>query len=250
MNLSKPPRAVSRLLHLLFLQCRTYLPRQQCRSFVPLSDAQQSGIGPIFIINLDRQPDRWTNVLHELARILDAAGEPLSERVVRYSACDAQTDADRLLDGGDVQPIYTLSDQLFVEPQPSALPDSFDLTRPIRMSPAEVAVARSHIGVWKAIAQSTAAFGKPSHSRLPHILLYLRTTSGSSVALGERWSRLGARWKTLIEPALSSTFYTCPTRKCATVLQRNWFRRTCFVRNAGFGICLGMCCRGRGLKRY
>ena len=158
MNLSKPPRAVSRLLHLLFLQCRTYLPRQQCRSFVPLSDAQQSGIGPIFIINLDRQPDRWTNVLHELARILDAAGEPLSERVVRYSACDAQTDADRLLDGGDVQPIYTLSDQLFVEPQPSALPDSFDLTRPIRMSPAEVAVARSHIGVWKAIAQSTAAY--------------------------------------------------------------------------------------------
>ena len=158
MNFSKPPRAVSRLLHLLFLQCRTYLPRQQCRSFVPLSDAQQSGIGPIFIINLDRQPDRWTNVLHELARILDAAGEPLSERVVRYSACDAQTDADRLLDGGDVQPIYTLSDQLFVEPQPSALPDSFDLTRPIRMSPAEVAVARSHIGVWKAIAQSTAAY--------------------------------------------------------------------------------------------
>ena len=157
MNLSKPPRAVSRFLHLLFLQCRTHLPRQQCLSFVPPSDAQQSGIGPIFVINLDRQPDRWTDVLRELACILDAAGKPLSERVVRYSACDAQTDADELLDGGDVEPFYTLGDQLFVEPQPNALPNAFDLTRPIRMSPAEVAVARSHIGVWKAIAQSTAA---------------------------------------------------------------------------------------------
>ena len=158
MNLSKPPRAVSRFLHLLFLQCRTHLPRQQCLSFVPPSDAQQSGIGPIFVINLDRQPDRWTDVLRELACILDAAGKPLSERVVRYSACDAQTDADELLDGGDVEPFYTLGDQLFVEPQPNALPDAFDLTRPIRMSPAEVAIARSHIGVWKAIAQSTAAY--------------------------------------------------------------------------------------------
>ena len=158
MNLSKPLRAVSRFLHFLFLQCRTHLPRQQCLAFVPPSDAQQSGIGPIFVINLDRQPDRWTNVLRELACILDAAGKPLSERVVRYSACDAQTDAQQLLDGGDIEPFYTLGDQLFVEPQPHAVPDAFDLARPIRMSRAEVAVARSHIGVWKTIAQSTAPY--------------------------------------------------------------------------------------------
>ena len=158
MNLSKPLRGVSRFLHFLFVQCRMYLPRQQCLSFVPSSNAHQSRIGPIFVINLDRQPDRWTDVLRELACILDAVGKPLSERVVRYSACDAQTDADQLLDGGEVEPFYTLGDQLFVEPQPNALPDEFDLTRPIRMSPAEVAVARSHIGVWKAIAQSTAAY--------------------------------------------------------------------------------------------
>ena len=158
MNLWKRPRALSRFLHLLFLRGRTLLPRQQCRSFVSPSGAQRLGIGPIFVINLDRQPNRWTDVLRELASILDAAGKPLSERVVRYSACDAQAGADELLDGGDVEPFYTLGDQLFVEPQPDALPDAFDLTRPIRMSPAEVAVARSHIGVWKAIAQSTAAY--------------------------------------------------------------------------------------------
>src|SRR2546428_7067109 len=151
MHLSKPLHPASRFLHFLFLQYRTHLPRQRCVAFVPPSNAQQSGIGPIFVINLDRQPDRWTDVRRELACILDAAGKPLAERVVRYSACDAQNHAQQLLDDGDVDPFYTLSDQLFVEPQPNALPDAFDLTRPIRMSRAEVAVAPSHIGVWKAI---------------------------------------------------------------------------------------------------
>jgi hypothetical protein len=120
MNLSKRLRAASRFLHFLFLQCRTHLPRQKCLAFVPLSEPQQSGIGPIFVINLDRQPDRWSDVRRELACILDSAGKPLSDRAVRYSACDAQTDAQQSLDGGDIEPYYTLGDQLFVEPQPHA----------------------------------------------------------------------------------------------------------------------------------
>lgn len=158
MNLSKPLRAASRFIYTLFLQCRTHLPRQQCLAFVPPSAAHQSGIDPIFVINLDRQPRRWTNMLRELVCIIDAGGKPLSARVIRYSAYDAQTDGQQLFDDGDVEPFYTLGDQLFVEPQPHSLPDVFDLMRPIRMSRAEVAVARSHIGVWKAIAESTASY--------------------------------------------------------------------------------------------
>ena len=72
MNLSKPLRSASRLLHILFLQCRSRLPRQWCRTFLGASDAQQSGIGPIFVINLDRQSNRWTDMVRELDCILDA----------------------------------------------------------------------------------------------------------------------------------------------------------------------------------
>jgi GR25 family glycosyltransferase involved in LPS biosynthesis len=96
--------------------------------------------------------------VRELRRILDAAGNALSERVIRYSACDAQVDPPELLDTADVDPFYTLGDQLFVEPQPHAITDAFDLGRPIRMSQAEIAVARSHIGVWKTVAQSSASY--------------------------------------------------------------------------------------------
>ncbi len=158
MNLSKPLRVASRLLYSLFLQYRIHLPRQQCLAFMSSPDGQQPGIGPIFVINLDRQPDRWTAVRRELDRIVDAACKSLSERVVRYSACDAQANPHELFGTIDVEPFYTLGDQLFVEPQPHAVPDAFDLERPIRMSDAEVAVAVSHISVWKTIAQSDAPY--------------------------------------------------------------------------------------------
>jgi GR25 family glycosyltransferase involved in LPS biosynthesis len=158
MNLSKPSHAVSRFVHYLFLQCRRYLPRKQCFAFVPPTNAQQSGICQIYVINLDRQPDRWADILRELACIQDAAGKPLTDRVKRYSASDARTATHDALDFSDVNPFYTLGDQLYVEPQPHALPDQFDLARPISMSQAELAIARSHIEVWRTIAQSAASY--------------------------------------------------------------------------------------------
>jgi GR25 family glycosyltransferase involved in LPS biosynthesis len=158
MNLAKPLRSASRLLSTFFLQCRLCLPRQRCSAFSQALDGERSGIGPILVINLDRQPTRWTDMVRELDCIMDAHGEPLSRRAARYSACDAQVDPSEFREDTDVDPFYSLGDQLFVEPQPRAAPDEFDLERPIRMSREEIAVARSHISVWKAIAQSRASY--------------------------------------------------------------------------------------------
>src|ERR1700726_1669893 len=158
MNLSKPLSSASRIIHSLFLRALFHLPRQRSLTFGDGFDALQSKIGPIFVINLDRQPTRWTDMVRELGRILDSQDVPLSNRLLRCSACDAQADSLELLDGTMVQPFYTLGDQLFVEPQPDAVPDVFDLERPIRISQAEVAVACSHIGIWKKIAQSSAPY--------------------------------------------------------------------------------------------
>jgi GR25 family glycosyltransferase involved in LPS biosynthesis len=59
---------------------------------------------------------------------------------------------DNLRDGL-VNPIYTLGDQLFVDPYPLASPDRLDLDEPIEMTPQEIAVACSHIDVWRRIAR-------------------------------------------------------------------------------------------------
>ncbi|MEO8681958.1 MAG: family 16 glycosylhydrolase [Vicinamibacterales bacterium] len=137
---------------------RRLLPRQKCHPFTDPTTTRELGIGPIFVINLDRQPDRMNAVLRELSRILDRANRPLSERTVRWSAFDSQTESPRSLVTPEVEPFYTLRDQLFVEPQPLAVPDEFDLVSPIRMSEAEVAVARSHIEVWRTVARSAARY--------------------------------------------------------------------------------------------
>lgn len=136
---------------------RLLRPRQQCLNFSDTSVTEKSYIDSIYVINLDRQPERMADMLAELNHILDATGKPLADRVVRYAACDGGVHPRGYLEGGDVNPFYTLKDQLFVEPQPLVVPEEFDLERPIRMTQAEVAVAYSHIGVWRAIARSRAS---------------------------------------------------------------------------------------------
>src|SRR6266576_2213557 len=131
MNLSKPLSSAARIIDSLLTHARSHLPRQRSLTFGGDSDALRAGIGPIFVINLDRQTRRWTDVVRELGRILDAQGMPLSDRAIRYSACDAQADPPEPLDGTMIQPFYTLGDQLFVEPQPLAVLDVFDLECPI-----------------------------------------------------------------------------------------------------------------------
>ncbi len=185
MNLSKPLSSASRIIRSLLTYARLCLPKQRSLTFGGQSDSRRFGIGPVFVINLDRQTRRWTDVVRELNRILDAQGRPLSDRMVRYSACDAQADPPETLDDTVVQPFYTLGDQLFVEPQPHAVPDVFDLERPIRMSHAEVAVACSHIGVWKTIAQSSAPYSLVLEDDV-------RFERGFGRILDQAWREMGA----------------------------------------------------------
>lgn len=158
MNLFAPLGVAQRLLHSLFLRTRVFLPVQQSMVFSPTFSAGRDHIADIHVINLDRQPERLAAVRRELDRIVDAAGQPLSQRLIRHPACDARAVPGGTLGSPDINPYYTLADQLFVEPQPHALPADFDLSRPIRMSDAEVAVAQSHIDVWKRIADSAAPY--------------------------------------------------------------------------------------------
>ena len=158
MNLFERLGAAQRLLHALFLRTRLFLPVQQSMAFSPAKDAGGDHITDIHVINLDRQPDRWSAVRRELERIVDGIGEPLSQRLRRHPACDARAIPMRMVESSDIIPYYTLADQLFVEPQPHALPTTFDLSRPIRMSDAEIAVAQSHIDVWRKIASSLTPY--------------------------------------------------------------------------------------------
>ncbi|MCH9647624.1 MAG: family 16 glycosylhydrolase [Deltaproteobacteria bacterium] len=107
------------------------------------------------MINLDRRPDRWAEIQRELGCVVDVSDAELTESTVRFAAIDARDIAELSSNEAEVDSFYSLRDQLFVEPQPRALPDRIELDRPIQMTLPEVAVALSHIGVWRQIAANS-----------------------------------------------------------------------------------------------
>jgi GR25 family glycosyltransferase involved in LPS biosynthesis len=106
----------------------------------------------IYVINLDREPGRWSKMEQELKHILDSSGAEILRLTERHVAVDANQFSQQPGKDAEIDPFYTLGDQLFVEPQPLVLPTRLELNTPIRMSRAEIAVARSHINVWKKVA--------------------------------------------------------------------------------------------------
>ncbi|WP_158624564.1 family 16 glycosylhydrolase [Corallococcus sp. CA041A] len=111
----------------------------------------------IYVINLDRAQDRWSALNRELGRLKDGEGRPLSAISRRFSAIDA-----RYIAGPPpanlLEPTYTLAEQLFVAPEPKLTVDDFARATRIAMTPQEIAVALSHISVWKLIAASDAPY--------------------------------------------------------------------------------------------
>ncbi|MBH2004031.1 MAG: family 16 glycosylhydrolase [Sphingobacteriia bacterium] len=106
----------------------------------------------IYVINLDREPSRWSKMKKQLKYILDSSGTEILRLTERHVAVDANQFSQELGNYAEVDPFYTLGDQLFVEPQPLVLPTRLELNTPIRMSRAEIAVAQSHINVWKKVS--------------------------------------------------------------------------------------------------
>ena len=152
MNLTSPWSVTSKLLFRIAMNCRRLLPKQKSQAFGPLNRKDLPKIQRIYVINLNRQPARWTEMEQELRHVLDCSGAELWNLTERYDAVDAMNFTQEPLKDIEIDPIYTLGEQLFVEPQPQTLPSRLELNSPIRMSRPEIAVARSHINVWRQVA--------------------------------------------------------------------------------------------------
>ncbi len=154
MNRASTWNAPSKFLFRITMKCRRLLPQKRSHAFGPLKIKERPSIGHIYVINLNRQPARWVEMEQELRHLLDWSGVELWNRTERHAAVDANQFTREPLKDADIDPIYTLGDQLFVEPQPLALPSRLELTSPIQMSRPEIAVARSHIDIWRRVAAS------------------------------------------------------------------------------------------------
>lgn len=152
MHLTSNWHGLSKLLFRIAIKGRTLLPKQRCNAFGLLSAKGSPRIQRIYVINLTRQPARWAAIERELKHVTDCTGVDIWNLTERCAAIDASLFTHDPCEDADITPFYTLGDQLRVEPQPLALPSKFDLDSPIRMSRAEVAIALSHINIWRQIA--------------------------------------------------------------------------------------------------
>jgi GR25 family glycosyltransferase involved in LPS biosynthesis len=130
-------------------------------SYIPGGRVDAFGQGPdqisrIVVINLDRQPGRLRRVTKELGRLRTAEGESLTSIMQRLAAIDSR-DGRSAAATSDVDALYRIGDQLHVQPD-ARLAACFEGDELVRMTRQEVAVARSHVEAWKAVAYGANDF--------------------------------------------------------------------------------------------
>lgn len=146
MNLREASGSLRKLAFRILRAMAIILPGGRISAFGTGDDMIKS----ILVVNLDRQPRRWRRMLRELGRFQMSDGAPLTSIARRLAAVDAR-DGRAVAATADVDTTYRIGDQLYVQPD-ARLEECFGVDEPIRMTRQEVAVARSHVEVWKAIA--------------------------------------------------------------------------------------------------
>ncbi len=152
MNVREPTGALRRLAFRIVRAIASTIPGGRMAAFGAGNDM----IGSILVVNLDRQPRRWRRVLSELGRFRTSDGAPLTSIVRRFAAVDAR-DGRAVAATADVDPNYCIGNQLYVQPD-ARLEECFGVDEPIRMTRQEVAVARSHVEVWKTVVTGPDKF--------------------------------------------------------------------------------------------
>jgi GR25 family glycosyltransferase involved in LPS biosynthesis len=146
MNLNKVVNPMRALAFRTWRSLTVAVPGGRIRAF-----GEATGqITAIMVVNLDRQPRRWQRVTRELRRFRTSEGVPLTSITRRLAAVDAR-DGRAGAATADVDAMYRIGDQLYVQPD-VRLAECFSEDEPVRMTRQEVAVARSHVEVWKAVA--------------------------------------------------------------------------------------------------
>lgn len=153
----------------------TAVPAGRLRAFG--HSAEQ--INAVLVINLNRQPARWRLLTRELRRFRTADGAPIITLTRRFPAVDAR-DGRAVAATADVDVTYRVRDQLYVQPD-ARLANSFDPDEVVRMTRQEVAVARSHIEVWKTIAA-----GRDEHVLVLEDDVYFRPGARTAIVKGWR----------------------------------------------------------------
>ena len=127
------------------------------KASLAFDEKHTNSISRIYVINLDRKPDRWECIKKELHRIKINYNKSLYDISRRFSAIDGRY-YEYNKDNTELKNYYKLSDQLKVEPNNkyNILKNENDFN--IYMTKQEIAVTLSHIEVWKKMKEENIEY--------------------------------------------------------------------------------------------
>jgi len=128
------------------------------RELIKVFGSSNNEINSVFIINLDRQSERWEQYQKE-ARFQKVIGnKTLLDYSIRTSAIDGKNLDLETLDLKKISKTYNLNDQYFVDPDPRLLSIIRKKNITVDLSKEEIAVALSHLKTWKKIVEENIPY--------------------------------------------------------------------------------------------
>jgi len=121
-----------------------FIKQKRLNTFGP----DKNQINKIFVINLDRQKERWKLIQKELDQVQVQNKKSLLSFTERFSAIDAKNHS---LSTNKINPSYKLENQYFVDPNPQLLNIIREKEINIDLTDQEIAVALSHVSIWEKI---------------------------------------------------------------------------------------------------
>lgn len=141
---------INRIKFRLGYLSRLFEIRPKTKSF---SQVNSDKVSRIYVINLDRKPQRWKQISKELKRIFIDKSKTLFSLTRRFSAIDAKYLGENI-DRNFIITKYSLADQLTVEPNDKVSDQLDTQSIIIDMTPQEIAIALSHIEIWNLISKA------------------------------------------------------------------------------------------------
>lgn len=143
---------IVRFVYRLMLHTRYVGRKRNCIAFCGVDNEQARAIQRVYVINLDRHEHRWRRIKRELDNVQDIFGKHITAIARRFSAVDARY-YNGSPDSDELRTHYSLVDQLYVDPDPVYRLENELRQQCVEMTPQEVAVALSHIRIWRLIAE-------------------------------------------------------------------------------------------------
>src|SRR5215469_4058260 len=158
MNKVSAAPLAARIKFQMMLACRRLKPGATSEIFKRDSSSGDDFISAVYVINLDRQMARWQRFKKETNFVKLCEGQSLIDMTRRVSAIDARSFDPHAAITSAINSKYRLSEQYFVEPDERLKTIIERHDGEVEMTVQEVAVAQSHIGVWRKIIEDNCFY--------------------------------------------------------------------------------------------